>query len=166
MTSFKAGQRLTAANLNAALLLSAYKANDQSVTSSTTLVNDNELAIPVAANTTYYVKALVFYAGGTHNTSDFKYNFTYPAGSASPSVRYIGLTPAALAVQYGTVILGGAGAFGTNGTSNILTVDLDFTLITSTTSGTLHLQWAQNTSSGTATTVKAGSSLLAWQMLP
>lgn len=156
-----AGMNLTSALLQAMLPQQAYKSGDQSVTSSVTLVNDSALVVPVAANAVYEVEAHVYYTGGTHNASDFKYNFTYPSGATSASVRYLGLTPAALAVQYGTVILGGAGAFGTNGTSNILTVDLWFTLATSLTAGNLQLQWAQNTSSATATTVKAGSLLKA-----
>lgn len=158
--SIPAGTTPTSLLLQRMLPLVAYKSGDQSVTSSTTLVNDSALAVPVEANAVYKVELLIYYAGGTHATADFKYNFTFPSGAGSASVRYLGLSTA-LAIQYGTVVLGGAGAFGTNGTGNILTVDLEFNLTTSSTAGNLQLQWAQNTSNATATTVKAGSIMTA-----
>jgi hypothetical protein len=70
----------------------------------------------------------------------------------------------ALVVQYGTVALGTAEAFGTNGTTTLMAAELSFTLVTSSTAGNLQLQWAQNTSNATATTVKAGSVLTALRL--
>lgn len=159
--TFQAGQRLTAQALRNALLLEAYKGSDQSVTSnSTTLVNDTALALALQANATYLVEFLVFYTGGTAGSSDWKYGVTVPSGATISPIRELGLTTG-LAVQYLTVPAGGA--FGSNGTGNKMAAEMKFTIVTSA-AGTLQLQWCQNTSSATATTVKAGSSLVAWQL--
>lgn len=158
IAAFPAGGRLKAADLRDVAPLSAYKSIDQAVTSSTTLVNDNALLLALQASEVYRVDALIYYTGGTHATSDLKVNFTYPSGATSAGVGYLGQTTA-LAVQQGTVVLGGALAFGSNGTGNVMLAELTFTISVSSTPGTLQLQIAQNTSSATATTVKAGSLL-------
>lgn len=162
MPSFKAGQRVTASQLNNALGINAYKGSDQSVTSSTTLVNDTALILALSANTTYEVTALIFYTAGT--TGDLKGNFTSPAGATSPGVRYIGQTTS-LAVQQGVQSLGSAFAFGGNG-GTVEEVDLAFTIAIGSTAGNLTFQFAQNATDATATTVKAGSVLRAVQVSP
>jgi hypothetical protein len=63
-------------------------------------------------------------------------------------------------------VLGGAGAFGGNGTSNVEAVELKFTITVGVTAGNLTFQFAQNTTDTTATTVKAGSVLRAVQVSP
>lgn len=160
---FQAGQRLTAGEENNALGIYAYKGSDQSVTSSTTLVNDNALAVALTANTTYKVELLLFYTGGTAGSSDIKWDFTVPSGAVLSPVRELGLTTG-LAVQYLTVPAGGA--FGSNGTGNKMAAEIACTIAVSSTPGLLQFQFAQNTSSATATTVKAGSLLSVWQVLP
>jgi hypothetical protein len=51
-----------------------------------------------------------------------------------------------------------------NGTGNPLWAQVTATLITSSTAGNLVLNWAQNTSSATATTLMTGSSMQAAQV--
>jgi hypothetical protein len=160
LTLFQAGQRQTAQGLRNALLLAAYKAGDQTVSASTTLVNDTALVLPLAANAKYLVQALLYYAADV--TGDFKWNFTAPSGATSPGVRYIGLNTS-LALQYGNQSLGAPGASGGNGTGTVLPADLSFTVST-TGAGNLTFQFAQNSGGGTSTTIKAGSSLVAWQL--
>lgn len=155
-----AGMSLTSALLQAMLPVDGYKSGDQSVTSSTTLVNDSALVVPVSPVAVYHVEALIYYLGTTHATADIKFNFTFPSGATSAGVSYLGQSTA-LAVQQGQVALGGALTFGTNGTGNVMVAKLEFTLTTSISGGSLQLQWAQNTSNATATTVKAGSLLTA-----
>jgi len=51
---------------------------DQDVTNSATLTADLELFVPVAANASYLVEALILYSGNDA-TGDYQYNFTYPS---------------------------------------------------------------------------------------
>ena len=53
---------------------------------------------------------------------------------------------------------------GTSGAGVLWSIILAGTIFNSTTAGNLQFQWAQNTSSGRATTVKAGSALMAWRL--
>lgn len=162
-SAIRAGGRITAAEIQGVAPLAAYKSGDQPLTSSTALASDSALVIAVLANAVYDVDVLLYYTGFTAGSSDIKVSFTYPSGATSQSVTYLGKSTG-LAVAQGTVALGTAQAFGSNGTSNIMALNLWFTLSVSSTAGNLQLQWAQNTSSGTATTVKTGSKLRAWQI--
>lgn len=157
-----AGARLTAAMLRAVAPDAAYKSVDQSVTSSTTLVNDNALFLPLLASATYFFAFSIIYEGGTQGSSDIKTAWTFPSGT---TMRY---TP----VRYNTAgtlasfpnIQTDVVASATSGAGTLRSFQGTGTVITSTTAGNLQLQWAQNTSSGTATIVHAGSSIDAWQI--
>lgn len=158
---FTVGEVLTASLVNSWLApLAAYKSADQSVTSSTVLVNDTALVLAVAANSTYFFTAFLDYEGGTQGSSDFKMAWSVPASATMRWTR-IGLDTAgavnagALSDQTSTP------AMGTNGAGNVRGVTLHGTLNVSSTSGNFQFQWAQNTSSGTATIVHAGSYLQA-----
>jgi hypothetical protein len=155
------GQVLTASDVNSWFVpLAAYKGADQSVTSSTTLVNDSALVVPVAANAVYDFSLRVFYTGGTTGTGDIITQLTVPSGTTG-LLRIAGLN-LSLAFQYGyRTIPIAALAFGGNGTSTLEVCEITGTVTTSSTAGNLQFQWAQNTSSATATTVKAGSVLVA-----
>src|SRR5262245_32334636 len=59
----------------------ANKTSDQSVTSSTTLVNDSTLVVALAANSTYWVNLEIKYEGGTNGSSDMKLQLNIPAGA-------------------------------------------------------------------------------------
>lgn len=137
--------------------LPAYKAADQTVNNSATLVNDTALTVAVAANTTYAIEGFLAY--DTSATADIKVAFTAPAGATllwsplglagsssgtSGSIDQRTLTTNNLA-------LGGAGA-GTNAVANPRG-----TLVTSSTAGSLTLQWAQNAAEVSDTKVKTGS---------
>lgn len=141
----------------------ASKTADQTVSASATLVDDTHLTFPVAANSTYTFEALLLV---THSTdaADLKYAFTFPA-SAVLHVGQSGANNAAIT---------GAGTSGSGeyiarqaqtspstfiplaGSTNILGVTVRGLLVVAATAGTLKLQWAQNTATGT-TTLKLGS---------
>lgn len=133
------------------------KAADESVTSSNTLQNDDELALAVAANTTYVFEAFLAYTAGT--TGDFKAAVTFPAGATcfASVQRTDGSTwseAAGAQVSSGSAISGGG--LGTT----IPTLQLwRGVLMVGGTAGNLQVQFAQNVSNGTATTMKAGSVL-------
>lgn len=146
-------------------VLWARKTADESVTSSTTLQNDDTLLVSVEASAVYEFALHLAVVGNT--TGDFKMGFTFPTSStcwwsgkggvetdagfgASGSTRH--------SVSFGDAS-GTAVAY--TGSTTILSIHVMGVLSVSTTAGTLQLQWAQNTSNATATTVKAGSFLRA-----
>jgi len=156
---FVDGNVLTAAQVNSWLEpVAAVKTSDESVTSSTALQNDNELVVAVAANATYHLTAYLDYEGGTLGASDLKFGWTFPAGLTMSYVasRISNITgnPAG---GGGVVIQTGVPISGSSGAGNSQSVSMDGTVVVSSTAGSLQLQWAQNTSSGTATIVHAKS---------
>jgi hypothetical protein len=138
-----------------ATVKSVRKSSNQSVTSSTTLVNDSQLKFAVEANTTYIfnIWLWVYAADGT---PDIKLTVTGPSGSTiaySPSTYY---ATADGTTALGTVNVGG-GTFSAFVDANERNQLYFGSISNGATAGDLQFQWAQNTSSGTSTTVKAGS---------
>jgi len=112
----------------------------------------------VAANATYLFTCYLDYEGGTQNASDIKWTWTLPAAA---TLRYTRLS----VTLTGTAAIGGTftGASvvtaGTNGAATLMGALMVGSLVMSSTAGSLTLQWAQNTSSATATIVHAQSYL-------
>jgi len=136
---------------------SVRKSSDQTVTSSTTLVNDSQLKFAVAANETYIFQAWL-YTYAADATPDIKTTFTGPSGStvfwSSSQVIFLanGSTTLTVVAPGGTV-----GDFFVD--SNLRAIQLYGTISNGATAGDVQLQWAQNTSSANGTTVRAGSSI-------
>ena len=153
-----AGSRITAGLLTSMQPVVVTKPADQSVTSSTVLVNDNSLVVPnLLASATYQFQCLINYEGGTRGAADFKWIWTLPsAATMLYSVIYrdtSGNVHADLSSNGGTTVA------GSNGAGALLNVTMLGSVTISSTPGSLQLQWAQGTSSGTATKVHAGSTL-------
>jgi hypothetical protein len=143
--------------------LFARKTATESVTSSTTLQDDDDLTVSVLANTVYTVQAMLRYDGAT--TGDMKYKFVVPSGA---SFLYANMIPA-------TSITGSAGnttnfagfddtqtlSVGAAGAGTTLAIAISGLLVVGGTAGTFKLQWAQQTSDATATRMFAGSFLRA-----
>lgn len=157
-----AGTRLTAAMLRAAAPLSAYKGSNQSVTSSTTLVSDSALVIPLVADAVYDFELVLGYNGAS-GAGNIKLAWVLPSGATIGYAIY-GNTTSGAATDAPWVTSASAQALGTSGTSTPVAAVLSGTVNVGSTAGTMQLQWAQNGSSGTATTVLAGSVLLGWQV--
>jgi hypothetical protein len=140
-----------------ATVKSVRKSSDQTVTSSTTLVNDSQLKFAVAASETYIFQAWL-YTYAADATPDIKTTFTGPSGStvfwSSSQVIYLanGSTTLTVVAPGGTV-----GDFFVD--SNLRAIQLYGTILNGATAGDVQLQWAQNTSSANGTSVKAGSSI-------
>lgn len=138
------------------------KAADESVTSSTTLQNDDDLLFAIAASETWVGSIVLFYEGPT--AADIKLAFTFPAGATA---RYgaIAIGDASTdgfggdTVRSGSTTSGAIGFGSVTGPVHVMRVE--FAIVNSTTPGTVNFQWAQNTSNGTPVTVKAKSHLLA-----
>ncbi len=159
LVSFAAGSRITAALLNEIQPLNVIKPADQSVTSSTTLVNDNALSLPLAvANATYQFACYLDYEGGTLGSSDIKWTWTIPAGA---TMRYTAtyVSTAGTLVASATYLSSTSVVAGTSTAGVLQGATMTGTLLVGATTGTLQLQWAQHTSSGTATIVHAQSGL-------
>jgi hypothetical protein len=131
------------------------KSSDQTVTSSTTLVNDSQLKFAIAANETYIFEAWL-YTYAADGTPDIKVTFTSPAGSTLfwSSSQVIFNAAAATTL---TVVAAG----GTTGDlfvdSNLRAIQLYGSVLNGGTAGDVQFQFAQNTSSANGTSVKAGS---------
>lgn len=166
--SIPSGHAITAAEWSLILSflqpLHVRKTSDESVTSSSTLQDDNELSLTVVASATYEVSSLILYTSGT--SEDFKFDFQGPSGAVFDYAVNSGDTTdndQFTLVNYGSAGLGTA--VSTNGDatpSNVHTVYPYGLLRTSVTAGTFKFRFAQNSSgAGTAATCKAGSFLTA-----
>lgn len=133
------------------------KSTDQSVTSSTTFVNDSQLFFAVASNETYIFQLWLFvYAADV--VPDIKVTCLGPTGStllwSSSQVIYLPdgtptLTTTQTSGQPLSLLVD----------SNDRAIQLYGTILNGSTAGNLQFQFAQNTSSATPITVKAGSSI-------
>lgn len=157
-----AGSRATAVLMRGVAPNAAYKGSNQTVTSSTTLQNDNTLFVPVLASAVYRFDCMLTYQGGTQGSSDLKFAFVGPSGTTMAySVQ--GITTAGVATAGYVRALAGM-AVGSNGGGNSFAVTMTGSVSVGSTAGTLQLQWAQNTSNATGTIVQAGSILTLWQV--
>ena len=161
-----AGEFVDAADTNALNTYYAIKAGDESVTSSVTFQNDDDLFADLSVGI-WRVELDVGVTGAT--AGDVKTQWT-TSGTITCLQRVVigpssGMTDAntgaAGRIQAGFGF-GTQPAYGTDGSqqsyiSERLIVDCDVV-------GRLQFQWAQNASSGTATIVKTGSSLT-WRLL-
>lgn len=160
--SVAAGSSATSAFVNSIAPLGVIKPTDETVTSSTTLQNDNDLLAPLVASATYTFLCEVNYEGFTQGASDIKWQWSVPSGAV---------------MRYGLVYVGTGGgltetaqagsdtvAAGTAGVGTRRTLKMSGSVVMSTTPGNIQFTWAQNSSSTTATTVHAGSMLTLFRL--
>ena len=79
--TFVDDESLTASNVNKYWIQQAHiiKSADETVTSSTTFQNDDELLVPLLANTQYWLEFMLIYDG--IQAADIKIQWTYPSGT-------------------------------------------------------------------------------------
>lgn len=153
-------------NLNA---LNGYvrKTADESVTSSTTLQNDDHLLYTIGATGTYVFDLYLLATSAANAAGDLGVGFTFPTGT-----MYLGGIGPDTGLASGTVQTGQWGAnnaYTTGALFNVYglsTSTLDIRLhglFVATATGTLQFQWAQQASNANASTVKAGSHLVVKQ---
>jgi len=136
------------------------KTADETITSSTTLQDDDQLTVSVEANTVYEVRFLLIYEAGT--TGDFKYQWAAPA-SATFLHADNRLNSAATLTGDDTVSVDDitvAITAGGLGTGVSLPIEGKGLLRVLGTAGTFKLRWAQGTSSAGATIVKTDSFII------
>lgn len=128
------------------------KSLDETVNNSAVLQDDNELLLPVEANLTYHLASRITFTSGT--TPDFKFAWTFPTG--------LTMTYNLTCFAVGTSVLDQF-AFTQTLTANLeggasqRSAMIEGQVVVGSTAGTLQLQWAQITATGSDTIVKAGS---------
>lgn len=154
-----AGQRIRAGDIP--LLLVKQKAGTESVTSSTTMQNDDDLFLDLEPGL-YWVWLIATATGISASAQDIKTTWT-----TTGTITIIGR--GVLGPQEGTTdnsntamrhqALSGSSSpsFGMTTTATAIN---EWLLVECTVAGRLQLQWAQQTSNGTATTLSASSRLL------
>jgi hypothetical protein len=156
-----AGQRVLAATLTAMEPLVVIKPADTSRASNTTLSNDPDLVFTNVGVGTYLFDGLLRYTGITFSTGpgDIKLGFAFSGSlSASGWVPNTFVSNAANNVDVVCSNFGTSRVEGTYGTGTDVGASVRGYLVV-TAAGTMSLQWAQNTSNATATTMRAGSHL-------
>ena len=143
LVNFAAGQRVTAALLNEIQVASVTKATNQSVTSSTTLVNDTALFLPLLASASYDIKMIISYEGGTQAASDFKFQLNAPAGATGHSGPSSTGTPPATSTSRARRS-GLRGPAWSRRRRAVSTLNCFGSVTTTGTAGNLQLQWAQH----------------------
>jgi hypothetical protein len=159
-----AGQRITTAMLSGLTWNYVVKNGTQTVTSSTTLVNDSDLFFPLEANAQYEWELFMRFSG--LQAAGIKLAWTAPAGTSFN--RTCGGPGSTNAVQTN------ANTTEMRWSSHSITTAVDYTnprnstglhtwltessiFTAGATAGNLQLQWAQNTSNATGTVVQGSS---------
>lgn len=133
------------------------KSGDQSVTSSTALVDETNLQFPIGANETWiftWTLSATFSAVG-----QVKVAVVTPAGATLLVVAQ--MTPNGILPAFGTTTTSGTAITLTAVLSTSGLIVVTATVVNGATAGTVKLQFAQGTSDGTATTLKSASSMIA-----
>lgn len=169
LTSFLAGQTLTAAALNAlntaitgVTPLIAIKAGNTSRASTSTLAADPELFVALTPSLTYVVDSLLMYDAGA--TGLFQCYWSVPAGATVVGVPW-GLSTTVTANSEGIIrtVPTGTG-MGANGSGNQVSARPAAYVVMGATAGNLSLTWAQQVSNATATVLHTGSWIRAIQI--
>jgi hypothetical protein len=165
--NISAGSRLTAAMLQGVAPWAVYKSVAQTVTDSTTLVNDSQLYLPLLGQGTWawrlWAPAVSSLATGS---GDLKIAFTWPSGVsvAWGAIGYSASASSAVNINAVRSTSGSTSSIGVGTTQVFFTVEGTLSL-TSSVSGNLQFQFAQNTaSSGATVTVGAGAFMAGWQI--
>lgn len=140
----------------------ARKSSTESVTSSTTLQDDDDLSVAVLANGVYVVECHVFYDAAT--AGDLKLGWSYPA-AATGTFTALGLSPSPAPPSSSddvtaTADIATAFNLGGAGTGTTLSAFIKGLLVVSSTAGNFRVQWSQVSSTGTATRLFSPSYLL------
>ncbi len=138
------------------------KTGDTSRSSTTTLADDPELTLTVAANATYLVDVGLWYVSTSQTAGDFRGQLFAPAGAAMQAAIHSLSTTAAAGTDdvCGSITLSFGWSVGVNSTAEPWNpLMAKGVLVVGSTAGAFKLQWAQNFSHATATTLKANSYL-------
>jgi hypothetical protein len=135
----------------------ALKTTNESVTSSTTLQNDDQLVVPVAANTKYMIEGFIIYDG--LSAAGLKVAVTAPAGATTSFAAFGPQSGGPGINSYNANVVAAGGALGLecNGVGTLIGAEPKGYVATAGTSGSLQFQFAQVVSNATAVRVFANS---------
>lgn len=164
--TWAAGTRLTAEKMTAGQTVLIQKTADETVTSSTTLQNDDELFFTVAANGVYVADLYLFaYQGAAASTAiDINGDWSIPSGTIGWKWCFgptVGMTDRENTA--GVFALHGLAtdrAYGLDSSSRGIAAHEHLMFTVGSTAGTVQYRWAQNTSNANGTTVGALSHLI------
>ena len=141
--------------------ITIYKSADESVVSSVTLQDDDQLQFPMAANTKYRFEFVLF---RPHlGNPDFKATLAGP-GAPNYLRAYANMTVTSASFEAPITSYGTLYTVSTSGNYEV-SDRIVGTVENGATAGNLRLQWAQNTSSATAATIYRGS-FVTYQVIP
>lgn len=128
----------------------------QSVTSSTTLQDDDYMVLSVDANAVYLVWCILDYSGAA--AGDLKVLFRTPTSGSfyGQGTTLIGAATGQQDNQNMPITGNSSDILGTTGTGRQIAMVMG-QLITAGTAGNFKVEWAQNTSNATATQMHTGS---------
>lgn len=165
------GLDVSAANLAAGIPDIYKKTTGEDRTSTTTLANDAELTGIVLPVGSFWIRLLLFWIDFTSATPDIKTQWAFTGTWNTPTRACIG--PAATnTAAPGAITPTQSGGLATNvnavygaasGSTFYVATEETFDAVVTVT-GSLSLQWAQNTSDATITSVKAGSAFMIKQL--
>jgi len=130
---------------------------DETIQSSNTLHDDDELFIALNINKVYHFIGSLYYDSGS--TPDFKYAATFPTSATNRRVNDNWQSITKRNTSDFSTVSGNIAGVG----AAIGTVAYEGFIVMSTTAGNFQIQWAQNTSAPEDTIVKAGSFLVVWE---
>jgi hypothetical protein len=159
--TWSVGQILTASDVNTWFVdIVRNKPTDEGPITTTTLQNDNDLILPLAAGAAYELDGYLAASGASISTADIKTGFTAPSGASFRFTTFgYSLTSNAV-VAISAARSSGAAPQGVDG-SAASPVIIKGWVTTTATSGNFTLQWAENTGNASGTSVLAGSWLKA-----
>jgi len=132
--------------------IAIYKANNETVTSSTALQNDDDFSFSIAASEVW--RGAIMLDASAGGSGGFKCDFTLPSG-ASGSMTLVS--------SMSSVFFASTSVTSGNGFTAAITAGrglvLSFSITNSTKAGTVQFRFAQNASNATSTIIRAGSLL-------
>ena len=131
------------------------KTADESVTSSVTLQDDDHLTFAIAANEVWIVELMLHCNSGA---GGFTLRITAPSGSSGISQLFNDTTAGSVTGAHSNI---NANLISAGATYTDEPFWIRATVVNGATPGNCLLQWAQGSSNGTASTIKANSHLLA-----
>jgi hypothetical protein len=161
--TWSVGEVLSASDVNSWFVpLAAIKASDTGRSSTTVLAADPDLVLAAAASAQYDVRAVIRYKGGTNGSSDAQFQINVPSGASGFWIaQRQNISGGGGVIGFADQSFGAALNAGTSGTGNTQQIIISASVTTSASTGNITVLWAQNTSSGTATTVMTGSYIVA-----
>lgn len=158
-----AGQRVTADLLTSMLPNIMVKSVSEDRSSTTTLADDSELTVELEAGAVYLVEMHILYAAQT--VAGFRTAWTVPSGatgvrtSISAGSAQSQLNADNISGRWGVHNFTTATNHGERNDSTNLLWLLERAVVTTSSAGTLALQWCQVTSNAAATRVAVGSTM-------